>query len=181
MGMRGVFHNTALPAERAGTGDQRSSEYNYFLWRLEHGVAEGPVEIPSGEALPLEYNLAGLGAVCFRKGCYIGQELTARSHFRGVVRKRVMPATFQDTSTSPPPPCPTTAVVAGNSVLTYGDEKKKMGRLSAVTKDLTRGLALLRLQQALNPASELRVEDSEVAVRPLRPQWWPSQWGTEEQ
>jgi folate-binding protein YgfZ len=50
-------------------------------------VAEGPVEIPSEEALPLEYNLAGLNAISFKKGCYLGQELTARSHFRGQVRK----------------------------------------------------------------------------------------------
>ena len=41
--------------------------------------------------MPLEYNLDGLGAISFTKGCYVGQELIARTHFRGVVRKRLMP------------------------------------------------------------------------------------------
>ena len=45
----------------------------------------------TGHAIPLEYNLDGLNAISFTKGCYVGQELIARSHFRGVVRKRLMP------------------------------------------------------------------------------------------
>jgi transferase CAF17, mitochondrial len=39
----------------------------------------------------LEYNLDGLNAISFAKGCYVGQELIARVHHRGVVRKRLMP------------------------------------------------------------------------------------------
>ena len=33
----------------------------------------------------------GLNAISFEKGCYIGQELVARTHYKGVVRKRLMP------------------------------------------------------------------------------------------
>lgn len=50
----------------------------------------------SGEAIPLEYNLAGLNAISFEKGCYIGQEFIARTHHRGVIRKRLMPLKFVD-------------------------------------------------------------------------------------
>lgn len=50
----------------------------------------------SGEAIPLEYNFAGLNAISFEKGCYIGQELIARTHHRGVIRKRLMPLIFED-------------------------------------------------------------------------------------
>jgi hypothetical protein len=42
------------------------------------------------------YNLAGLNAISFEKGCYIGQELIARTHHRGVIRKRLMPMKFVD-------------------------------------------------------------------------------------
>lgn len=45
----------------------------------------------AGEAIPLEYNLDGLSGISFTKGCYVGQELMARTHFKGVVRKRLMP------------------------------------------------------------------------------------------
>ena len=50
----------------------------------------------AGHAIPLEYNLDGLNAISFTKGCYVGQELIARSHFRGVVRKRLMPVQLGD-------------------------------------------------------------------------------------
>ncbi len=45
----------------------------------------------AGEAIPLEYNLDGLGGISFDKGCYVGQELVARTHWSGAVRKRLMP------------------------------------------------------------------------------------------
>lgn len=49
------------------------------------------VPVVAGSAVPLEYNLDGLRGISFTKGCYVGQELIARAHFRGVVRKRLMP------------------------------------------------------------------------------------------
>lgn len=48
-------------------------------------VPEGPADWP---LLPLEASLDFMDGVDFRKGCYVGQELTARTHHRGVVRKR---------------------------------------------------------------------------------------------
>ena len=39
----------------------------------------------------MEYNLDYLKGVSFHKGCYIGQELTARTHHTGVIRKRILP------------------------------------------------------------------------------------------
>lgn len=47
-----------------------------------------------GEAIPLEYNLVGLNAISFDKGCYVGQEFVARTHHRGVIRKRLLPLRF---------------------------------------------------------------------------------------
>jgi len=61
-----------------------------YLWRrIEHTLPEGKEEIPSGKALPLCYNLDWLNGVSFTKGCYLGQELTQRTHFTGAVSKRV--------------------------------------------------------------------------------------------
>ncbi|KAL1507639.1 hypothetical protein AB1Y20_007256 [Prymnesium parvum] len=55
------------------------------------GVPEGARGFPKGEEMPLENNLHALNGVSFKKGCYLGQELTARTHFRGVIRKRLLP------------------------------------------------------------------------------------------
>lgn len=79
----------------AGAGaKKKNGEASDAHRRLRYalGVAEGAELVG---LLPLECNLAGLNAVSFEKGCYVGQELTARTHHRGVVRKRIVPARFE--------------------------------------------------------------------------------------
>jgi folate-binding protein YgfZ len=63
----------------------------YMLRRMLRGVAEGQSEIVRETALPQESNMDFMGAIDFRKGCYLGQELTIRTHHTGVVRKRILP------------------------------------------------------------------------------------------
>jgi folate-binding protein YgfZ len=60
----------------------------------------GSRELISGRSLPLESNLDYLNAVHFEKGCYLGQELTARTHFQGLIRKRLYPVFLLQTSES---------------------------------------------------------------------------------
>jgi folate-binding protein YgfZ len=68
----------------------------YTLRRILHGVAEGQQEIIRESALPMEYNMDVGRAIDFRKGCYVGQELTIRTHHTGVVRKRILPVQLYD-------------------------------------------------------------------------------------
>jgi folate-binding protein YgfZ len=74
---------------------------NYELVRRCAGVAEG-AEIRGMVAL--ETNQEFLNAVSFDKGCYLGQELTARVHHTGVLRKRVLPILLQHVNTEIPQP-----------------------------------------------------------------------------
>lgn len=60
----------------------------YTAHRMGLGVAEGTELVAR---MPLECNLAALNAVSFDKGCYVGQELVARTHYKGKIRKRIMP------------------------------------------------------------------------------------------
>jgi folate-binding protein YgfZ len=60
--------------------------------RLRLGVTEGVAELGSGETLWLECNAAELGGVSFTKGCYVGQENTARMHYRAKVNRRLIVA-----------------------------------------------------------------------------------------
>merc|ERR1712150_148592 len=53
------------------------------------GVPEGPADLPVDVMLPLHGNLDLLNFVSFTKGCYVGQELTARTKHRGAVRRRL--------------------------------------------------------------------------------------------
>ena len=77
--------------ERRQRNPDLTNSETYPLHRYTNGVAEGPHEIPNAAALPHEYNFDVNGGVDFRKGCYVGQELTIRTQHKGVVRKRVLP------------------------------------------------------------------------------------------
>lgn len=59
--------------------------------RIAAGVPEGPIDLTPERALMLEAGLDHLQAVDFGKGCYIGQEVTARTHYRGLVKRRLVP------------------------------------------------------------------------------------------
>ncbi len=70
------------PAESAAEG--------WLEHRLRLGVAEGRSELGSDKTLWLECNAAELGGVSFAKGCYVGQENTARMHHRSKVNRRLV-------------------------------------------------------------------------------------------
>jgi folate-binding protein YgfZ len=69
----------------------QATERDYILRRCLWGLTDGHKGMSDGRALPHEYNLDVDNAIDFRKGCYIGQELTIRTQHQGVVRKRILP------------------------------------------------------------------------------------------
>ena len=62
----------------------------WLAHRLALGVTEGQAELGNGETLWLECNAAELNGVSFTKGCYIGQENTARMNWRQKVSRRLI-------------------------------------------------------------------------------------------
>ncbi|RED16796.1 YgfZ/GcvT domain-containing protein [Parasphingopyxis lamellibrachiae] len=58
--------------------------------RLSLGVTEGVAELGSDRTLWLECNAEKLNGVDFEKGCYVGQENTARMHYRNKVNRRLV-------------------------------------------------------------------------------------------
>ena len=68
---------------------------------MEAGLA-WPNETTSEQFLPQELNLDGTGGVSFDKGCYPGQEVIARVHYRGQVKRRLYLARCEANSTPPP-------------------------------------------------------------------------------
>ncbi len=58
--------------------------------RLALGVTEGRAELGDGTTLWLECNAAELNGVSFSKGCYVGQENTARMNWRQKVNRRLV-------------------------------------------------------------------------------------------
>lgn len=81
LGERWIF-----PAE---AGDESADE-EWRAHRLHLGVTEGRAELGDGETLWLECNAAELNGVSFTKGCYVGQENTARMNWRQKVNRRLV-------------------------------------------------------------------------------------------
>ncbi|KAF2421539.1 Aminomethyltransferase folate-binding domain-containing protein [Tothia fuscella] len=73
---------------------------SYQIHRFIHGLPEGPSEIIPSSALPQESNFDYLNGIDFRKGCYLGQELTIRTQHTGVIRKRILPVQLYTSSSS---------------------------------------------------------------------------------
>ncbi|WP_394648717.1 YgfZ/GcvT domain-containing protein [uncultured Sphingomonas sp.] len=68
----------------------------WHMHRLSLGVPEGVADLGSGETLWLEANARELQGVSFTKGCYVGQENTARMHHRDKVRRRLVVAPLDE-------------------------------------------------------------------------------------
>lgn len=62
----------------------------YDRLRLALGVADGARDLVAEKSIALENNMDALGALSWDKGCYMGQELTARTKYRGLVKKRLV-------------------------------------------------------------------------------------------
>jgi len=62
----------------------------YRAHRLALGITEGVAELGSEQTLWLEANAAELNGVSFNKGCYVGQENTARMNWRQKVNRRLV-------------------------------------------------------------------------------------------
>lgn len=138
---------------------------DYILHRYALGVGEGPRDHPESNCLPLECNADYLNSVSFNKGCYLGQELTARIHHTGVVRKRLMPIILGDINLKDS----RVPLINGVELLDPNKDNKKIGTLRNVYKD--RGLALIR-RDLLPPSMELQLGGTTSLIKTYIPNWW---------
>ena len=75
------------PTALRANGPRPSQENKWLAHRLRLGVCEGRTEL--GDLLWLECNAAELNGVSFSKGCFVGQENTARMNWRQKVNRRL--------------------------------------------------------------------------------------------
>ncbi|TFK28801.1 mitochondrial protein [Coprinopsis marcescibilis] len=190
MGRRLLVRSGEKPQE-SSTHDIASSD-DYLLHRMLHGVPEGNIDIPPLQAFPMDSSLDMMGAVDYRKGCYVGQELTVRTYHTGVVRKRIHPVIIYNPEvtssvkpitlpTSLPPDLdikPVQQMENDASGAKKGPRPRGTGKLLSTSVHGV-GLALLRLEHAAaaqNGRMRLDLalpEDNLLSVAPWTPDWWP--------
>ena len=72
-----------------------SSFDEYQDYRLSLGLPEGSWDLEASQAILLENGFDELGAIDWKKGCYVGQELTARTRYRALIKKRLLKVSTQ--------------------------------------------------------------------------------------
>ena len=106
--------------------------------------------MPPGSVFPLEYGFADMQAIDFQKGCFVGQEVTSRTHRKGSLRKKLYPIVLSQ------------AVGAGGDKLMTGngDAQRIGGELVARHEVL--GLALIREDAK---TEQLTLNDTDIAIQ----------------
>ena len=72
-----------------------ADENAYDLHRLGLGLPDGTRDLEPERTILLEAGFDELNGVSWTKGCYMGQELTARTRYRGLVKRRLLPVSAQ--------------------------------------------------------------------------------------
>ncbi len=154
----GLGARAVLPRDGADTalqqaGFEPATAADYDRLRISCGVPDGSRDLEIERSPLLENGFDELNGVDWDKGCFMGQELTARTKYRALIKKRLMPVEIDG-----PAPAPGTPV-------TRDDKEVGIMRSSAETI----GLALLRLD-AVEDAAEPLVAGKAKLV-PKRPDW----------
>ena len=123
---------------------------DYEAMRLRLGVPDGSRDLIVEKGLLLESGFDELHGVDWQKGCYMGQELTARTKYRGLIKRRLFPVKVE----GPLPP-------SGTPVQRDGRE---VGEIRSGQGD--RAIAMLQLEAA---SGSLVAENARIF--PERPAW----------
>ena len=150
-----------LPRDRAvqaleKAGFERGDFADYERLRLSLGLPDGSRDMPVERAILLENGIDELNGIDWNKGCYLGQELTARTKHRGLVRKRLLPVSIEG-----PLPGPGTPVMA---------DGKEVGEMRSAADGL--GLAMLHLEFLESAdGSDRALTAGAARITPKKPRW----------
>ena len=152
LGVRCILPNTDLRSALEGAGLAETGFPVYDRLRLELGIPDGGRDLVPEKSILLEAGFDELNGVDWQKGCYVGQELTARTKYRGLIKKRLMPVEIDG-----PAPGPGTIVTA---------EGREVGEMRSSRDGL--GLALLRIEPVVE-GKHLKAGDTTLV--PAKPGW----------
>jgi tRNA-modifying protein YgfZ len=152
LGTRAVLPRAEIRPALAAVGLDETDFAAYDRHRLALGIPDGSRDLVPEKTILLEAGFDELGGVDWQKGCYIGQELTARTKYRGLIKKRLFPVRIEGAAPAP-----------GTMVTLDG---KDAGEMRSSRDGF--GLALLRLD-AVGENRPLSADRATIA--PLHPDW----------
>ncbi|HEX7005701.1 MAG TPA: folate-binding protein [Alphaproteobacteria bacterium] len=150
-----------LPAEGAAAALQAAgfapgARADYERLRLSLGLPDGSRDLVVEKSILLENGFAELNGIDWDKGCFMGQELTARTRYRGLVKKRLLPVRIEG-----PAPAPGTPLRLGD---------KEAGEMRSAAGEL--GLALVRLDALAEAEAQSQpLTAGDARIMPVKPDW----------
>ena len=129
LGARAILPRETATEAIEGLGVAAAPFEAYERRRIEIGAADARRDLEVDKTLLLEANFDTFNGVSFSKGCYVGQELTARTKYRGNVRRKLYPVVIDGDAR------PGAQVLLG---------EKPAGEVRSILGN--RGIALLRIE-----------------------------------
>jgi len=128
----------------------------YDAHRTALGLPDSSRDLIVDKSVLLENGFDELNGVDWQKGCYMGQEVTARTKHRGLLKKRLMPVVIDG-----PAPEPGTSIMAGD---------RKAGEMRSSCGSI--GLAMIRLDYLDDDAHPTtNLSTGQASLTPKKPAW----------
>ncbi len=154
LGARVILTRNEIRPALAKVGLAEADFASYDRHRLALGVPDGSRDLVVEKSILLEAGFDELNGVDWQKGCYVGQELTARTKYRGLIKKRLFPVRIEGPAPGPTP----------GTIVTF--DGKEAGEMRSSRDGF--GLALLRLDAVANEHS---LSAGATKLVPIHPEW----------
>ncbi|MGE3623920.1 MAG: folate-binding protein YgfZ [Bdellovibrionales bacterium] len=129
---------------------------DYDGHRLSLGIADGSRDLILEKSTLAEGNFDLLNGISWTKGCYVGQELTARMHYRALVKKRLFPVKIES------------GIPEFGTIMKF--EGEDIGDMRSSAGDA--GLALLNIDKAEAAMCDgIALACGTAKLRPWKPEW----------
>lgn len=163
------FENVGLADSRCKNLGQRiylenSAEKNfqiedsakYHATRIANKIPEGELDLFYEKSIILEFGFDELNAIDYQKGCYVGQELTARTHYKGEIRKKLFHVEISQVSAD--------EKISKGLEITCGTEIAGIILGSVFYERKCHALALINISQDFHKQKNLRIIDKKISV-----------------
>jgi len=152
LGARAILPRETIRQVLTESGAVETDFAEYDRLRMSLGVPDGSRDLLLDKSILLESGFDELNGVDWQKGCYIGQELTARTKYRGLIKKRLFPVRIDGPTPEP-----------GAIITADGHEA---GEMRSSREGI--GLALLRLEAVSHDGKLIA---GPAAITPMTPDW----------
>ena len=132
MGIKGIIKEEKINDFVSKYNLSKETISDYDFKRINNGIPDSIIDLKINKSLLLENNFDKINAIDWNKGCYIGQEITARMKYRSLLKKTLYKIIILEGD------------VKKDDMIFLND--KNIGYITSINKNL--GLAMLKISEA---------------------------------